>query len=58
MLAHRLSFEEGSAVEITIDSGALRVRKPPIDIEALIDSITPDTLHDLVIDNFVGKEVW
>lgn len=60
-----LGFEEDMLVEISAKGGAMRVAPSAYvsideipDIDALIDSITPETLHPELISDFVGRERW
>ena len=63
-IAKHFELEDGSEVEIGADHAMLYIRKAPShkapssDLQKLIDQITPENLHETIIENLVGKERW
>jgi len=61
-LAGELGLSQGSAVELTLDDGALSVRPKPVPeptLEELLAEVTEENRHEPVdADDGVGLEVW
>jgi antitoxin MazE len=58
-IAKRISLEDGAAVEMAVDHGMIYVRKAPSrELADLIDRINPDNIHEPMVEDMIGAELW
>jgi antitoxin MazE len=58
-LAKRVAIEDGAHVQLAADSETIYVRKAPSrELAELIARITPENLHEPLLDELVGVERW
>lgn len=55
----RLHLHAGSAVDVDIEGEAMVLKKLKIDLQAMLDQITPENMHHGDFDDTPkGKEEW
>jgi antitoxin MazE len=58
-VAKQVALENGTAVELVVDNGTLRIRKAQSrELTDLIARITRDNLHEPEFEDFIGAERW
>lgn len=58
-IAKQLHLHPGSPVALEIENGKLVVRNPEYDLNTMMDAITPENSHHLVLDDTQkGNEEW
>jgi antitoxin MazE len=58
-VAKRIALDDGAAVEMAVDHGTIYVRKAPSrELAELIDRITPDNIHEPIMEDVIGAELW
>ena len=58
-LAEQVGLQDGTAVEITVESGRLVIVPAQKSLDVLLARITPENLHGETDDGLaVGQEVW
>jgi antitoxin MazE len=58
-IAKQADLENGTAVELVVEDGTVRVRKAQSrELTDLIARITPDNLHEAEFEDLIGAERW
>lgn len=58
-MAEAAGFQEGAALELTLEDGAIVVRKKLYDIKELVEDMKGKELHPLIFDDPPrGSEIW
>ncbi len=58
-IAKRIALEDGAPVEIAVGNGMIYVRKTPSrSLSSLIEQITPENMHEPVLEDLTGAERW
>jgi antitoxin MazE len=57
--AVNIGIDSGKEVELSLESNSLRITPRKLDLHALLEQVTPETLHgEVQTGSAVGREVW
>lgn len=58
-VADEAGLTEGAPVVLSVEGGAVVVRRQKLDLEALLARVTPENVHgEIDTGSPVGREVW
>lgn len=59
-IAKKLNLHEGVSINLEVENGQLILKTNKYTLENLLDQITPENQHNVVLDNVQlrGKEEW